>query len=519
MVGRRRTLAIVAFFVVTWLTGTIWSLATPLMEFPDEPSHVRRAAAVVRGQLTGGKQVRITENIAWLVRIPDSIAAVDRPCWIHLPSPCAEDPPGRSDVLTESPTYHARTQPVYYAVVGLATLIRPGPGSIYGMRIATAALVALLLTLAAWGALQHSRPRWLLLGLAVGVTPMTVFLAGAVNPNGPEIAAGAALWMTSLAWLAFDSSSGAKRRLVPVAVAALALVGMRGLSPAWVVLILGCAALAAGRERLRERVLNKSAAIAGAAILLGVVGSSAWTRLADTFSGRDVSYPRYLDLGAAMYDAIIRLGTYQREMIGIFGWADTSAPEHVYLVWFMVVGALVLPALSVASTRLALLLLMLIVSTALLPIILQLPAAPEVGLIWQGRYLLPFAIGIPIVAGVVLADSGRWNYAPRLDARLASLLLGLIGLAHVAAFWWALHRHVIGASGPWIGFDARWEPPGGWIAIIAVYAAVITAWLWLVSFLGRPKARGEAATSSGSADPNHTAASSGNEGTIARCAS
>ncbi len=42
---------LIAFFVVTWLLGGLWALATPVMGVPDEPAHVIKAASLVRGQL------------------------------------------------------------------------------------------------------------------------------------------------------------------------------------------------------------------------------------------------------------------------------------------------------------------------------------------------------------------------------------------------------------------------------------------------------------------------------------
>jgi hypothetical protein len=55
------------------------------------------------------------------------------------------------------------------------------------------------------------------------------------------------------------------------------------------------------------------------------------------------------------------------------------------------------------------LLLGLLALSALIPLVVQYPAAPELGLIWQGRDLLPLMVGLPLVAGLVLASSERWN--------------------------------------------------------------------------------------------------------------
>jgi hypothetical protein len=40
-------------FVVFFVLAAAWSVATPLFASPDEPSHVVRAASLVRGQILG----------------------------------------------------------------------------------------------------------------------------------------------------------------------------------------------------------------------------------------------------------------------------------------------------------------------------------------------------------------------------------------------------------------------------------------------------------------------------------
>ena len=44
-------------------------------------------------------------------------------------------------------------------------------------------------------------------------------------------------------------------------------------------------------------------------------------------------------------------GTWLQQMIGVFGWLDTLSPLLTYLVWYAVVGLLVLIALSCARRR------------------------------------------------------------------------------------------------------------------------------------------------------------------------
>lgn len=59
---------------------------------------------------------------------------------------------------------------------------------------------------------------------------MALSFAGGVNPNGVEIAAAAALWVTLMGWLVFPVRVGGVGAGVLSLVAALALVGLRQLS-------------------------------------------------------------------------------------------------------------------------------------------------------------------------------------------------------------------------------------------------------------------------------------------------
>ncbi len=103
-------------------------------------------------------------------------------------------------MLVRVPSPAGRYNPAYYAVVGIPTLVRPGEATVYVMRFLTAAIVACLLTLGVTACRELDDPRWAVVGFAAAVTPMTLFLAGSVNPSAVEIAAALALWATLLIW-------------------------------------------------------------------------------------------------------------------------------------------------------------------------------------------------------------------------------------------------------------------------------------------------------------------------------
>ena len=490
MLGPTRARSRVAtFFALTWLLGGLWALATPLGGVPDEPGHVIRAASLLRGEVTGSPEVEWKGQRVDVARVPEPFASADPPCFAYpgAPTPaCDRGSHGRGDVLAEVENPFATYNPSYYALVGLPTLVHPERASVYVMRFLTAGLVAGLLALALVALLELGAPGWALVGLAVGTTPMALFLSGSVNPNAVEIAAGIALWATLHVWFTHPLPARERSRAARAAVAAIALVSTRAFAPFFLAVIVTGALVAAGR---RPRTLltrpAKRAALAVAVVTVLAVG---WTIAAGTLSTTGNDYPEYENVRRFLYDVGLSLDDYERQMIGVFGWLDTPALEHVYVLWFGVLGLVCLAALVLGRPRHRAVVGGLVVLSVLAPIAFQWPVATELGLIWQGRYLLPVMVGLPLVSGVALAAHAGWNTV--MGSRLAlALPLAILGVLQAASFWWALHRNVIGLDETWIGFTPLWEPPLGWIPLTLAFVAAISAWTAnLAALAGRPGA-------------------------------
>lgn len=84
--------------------------------------------------------------------------------------------------------------PLHYLLVGWSSLFLGAEASIYGMRLVSAVLTAVLLTWGAFRLSQLPRRHPLTWGIAVAVTPMCLFLGATVNPQGLEIAAAFSFW-------------------------------------------------------------------------------------------------------------------------------------------------------------------------------------------------------------------------------------------------------------------------------------------------------------------------------------
>ncbi|MDJ0342897.1 DUF2142 domain-containing protein [Streptomyces sp. H10-C2] len=475
-----RTVWTLAF--ATFLTlMSAWALATPITAPPDEAAHMVKAAAVVRGGLGGEQRITETHHVGvnvsvgyTAVRVPAGYRDLDVTngayrCFRNddkLSVACRGTVATSGDtamVLTSAGTYG----PGYYLLVGWPSLWLTGEAGLYAMRLMSALLCAALLASAVVavheGATGGYSGRIALTGVLTAATPTTVYFGAVVNPNGPEIAAAVLAWAVVVR-LATDRDGlpHLRRRLVRLGAACVLLASMRALGPLWIALILAAGLLLARPGRLRRlarlRPVWLCLAVTGAAGLAAVV----WTLTADTLALPDETLSRYAPLASALKAVFDLLPSYLHQMIAIFGSLNVDAPELTYVLWWVMTGCLVVLSLAVGRRREILVLAALMAGSAFGPMALMAPQAAHLGLIWQGRYLLAVAVGVPVLAAVVLGD--RWNALPeRLRTRVPRLLTGCWALAQAGAFCWAALRYAFGRSRQFSGGALEWGPPVvGW---------------------------------------------------------
>src|SRR3954452_7948674 len=203
------------------------ALATPPFAAPDEASHYVRALGVGQGHLIGdeapGLQIGGTpRQAAWgkqLVREVEVPKGLD-----PEPYDCVREASASADCQDKArPTAHrtkATTdvgpyQPLAYVAPGLAA--RAGDSPPGADRLARAAGLAVNLALLATAALLLGAP---ILGLALAVTPMVLFLGASVTSSGFEVAAGVAF---AAAVLAIARSEPARRERILFALTGAAL--------------------------------------------------------------------------------------------------------------------------------------------------------------------------------------------------------------------------------------------------------------------------------------------------------
>ncbi len=480
LAGDRRVLW--ASFGVLWFLATVWAVANPLMASPDEPAHVVRAASLLRGQV-------LPPDGDWGsdVRVPSFYERVNAypTCYMFDPTEegvceVASDLPPTQ--LVDSATMAGKYNPLYYAVVGLPTLLPPGDGVLYLMRIVSAGLCAFLVALGLRAVAQTPAPGWAVLGVAGAVTPMVVFLSSTVNPAAVEIAAAFALWCQMLTLLRHPDPARTVGRMAWIAVSATVLLNARGLSLLYGAVIVAVAVLAAPLARTREVLLDRRTWPSFAVIVVAGLAAAAWVLGAGSLAVGGAEHPELTFLSAAK-TTLLSTPEYVTNMVGQFGWMDTNLDPTVHMAFAAAAGVALLLAAAVGSRRERWLLAALAAAVVVLPVLIHASQARSLGIIWQGRYILPVAVGVPLLAGYVLVTrlggADGTDRHPELPATLrrplVALVAGLAGVVQLAAFGQNLHRYVNGIDGSWLSLEpGAWLPPLP-IALVGLLAVVACA--------------------------------------------
>jgi hypothetical protein len=457
------------------LLQSAWILAVPPFRGSDEFDHAFRAAGVATGQWHLSEQA--SNGRGQLVRVPEDLAHAASAQCSSLPytgpDNCTpvEVRNGRALIATAAGPY----DPVFYAVIGKVAQPFHGSSALYVMRIITALLCALLLALGAGLMTRAGSGPWTTLGLVAALMPEVIYSSVIAAPDGPEMALGLVMWG---GLLAANGPNGPARSSWPLALAGVAatlLTFTRQLGPLWIAVIV-CSAVAfhgvtASRRVIKER--RGPIVISVLSVFLGGCWWALWQVIAS-----QVHQPAHLVQQSEethRWILAFNLPAWILQMIGAFPYRDQPAPLWIYPLALLVIGLFCVGAYRVSKdTRERRVVSGVVLASLLIPVGASLVLMPSYGAIWQGRYELPFVIGILPLCGLLL---DRHTFAPVEGRRLTVLSLGFLLVCHLVSVVSVMHtelgRTVSTRDSGWI------HPPIAVVGLLAIAGFVVvarTAW-------------------------------------------
>ncbi|WP_186760157.1 DUF2142 domain-containing protein [Arthrobacter alpinus] len=474
-------------FLVFAALGTLWAFATPLMAYPDEPSHAIRAAAVVRGQITA--EVGHSFGNGVHVQVPSYIANLgSQNCYVFhrdRTADCAPPIPSNDNFDAIGVTTAGGYNPMYYWLVGLPSLFMTGAPAIYAMRIVSVLFSAVFFAAGFMALAKLRKPKWPLVSATIVVTPMVLFLSSGINPNSIEIAATLAAFCALLAVL--DHAHSLRSRLPEIAIVAVStvvLANTRSVSLLWLLCAVVTALMFFGWSSLKRMLGNRNVLVAIGFAVVGVVLGLYWMAVSMNAPASSGTAPEGIinpAPGVAPYQAFItmldRTFDFLNQYIGVVGWLDTPVPSGVFGFWSMLFIATLLLSMLARPRKLTYAMLVSLAALVLVPAILQALLVTTVGFIWQGRYSMPLVLVTFVSAGMAMRT--RTFSTGRRSQSVARLLLLSAVIAHVISFLYVLRRYVVGIIdiSTWQTMISHpaWQPPLGWLVLTVLYSVMIFA--------------------------------------------
>ncbi len=483
--GRLRRLTLLAW-VWCFASFMVWSLATPLWTSPDAPAHDLMAYHAVRDLSIEKTDVfanGVTSNA--ITDVPKGLkdSSDSSGCYAFMigPADCLVAP---TDDMTLVPYVNpaGRNLPTYYLATGWPSLLVPVTLAVWADRVAAAALASLFVALAFGAVMTRTRRSVAVTGLAMAVTPMTMYLGGSVNPNTLEITTGLAIAACSVVFLQDGPESWLGRAMYRnTMIAAAVMVSIRMLAPVWVLAWVVAFALLATRRHWAY-VFSRRGLPWFCLPVVGALFDVGWTITSGITEFQ--AQPRFaysfvtnLGLSKDQIDSIT-LG----QQIGIFGWLDTPMPNGVYIQVLMVVMFLAFTSVLRLTMRQALVVVWLSVAQYVIPVVLQAVQYNTNGPVWQGRYTLPLTVMVPIF--LMMYAAPRWRATP--DRMLVwhvawtyPLAVIVLASAHFRGLVVELRRNASGLNGPTV-LSGVWQPPLGALTLLIVQAVLLLVFVVLV---------------------------------------
>ena len=442
--------------------GSVFALAQPPYGVSDEPAHAVKALATARLQLSGPEVLGQFDYPAIDYDVPLAYSSIwHMVCYssnTDATPDCAPDFPSDRTVGPVSSTA-GTYPPLYYFIVGQLGWPSPGLTGIISMRLASVVLNALVLT-ATFMALRRIASRTAATtAIFLGYTPTVLAMGSSVNPFGFEVSCFFLIWALASPMASHTTEiPRSNRRLVLLWIASLAVAFIRPMSFIWT---LGIAAILAGLSRVSSRNQPGSAATRvrqdltfALPLIVSACLSIAWWLIAAPGSSYGGSGQGFGALGRNLRYSFDRLDDYLLQLHSYFGWTEFYGPLFSLLLW--IAAFVVFSTCHPFHKRLKMALLGLVALFVAAPLALEGARATSVGFGYQGRYILPLFVGLPVLVLTFQVRHYRESTKQSRTAFILVLVATLTSTIHL------VRRYSVGLSGELLWFtESTSEPYAG----------------------------------------------------------
>ena len=476
-----------ALFFFIFSLASCWATIQPVYSVADEPQHVVKALAVSNWSFNGNRVSGQNGYPAMEFEVPVAYSnTTSRQCFfgnVDSSPKCAEEM-SKDATKTIVPSSAAEYPPLYYALVGWVGWLLPGPLGLLFMRLLTALIFSVLIGLS--GLVFTFERRFMgILALVIASTPMAMSFAGSVNPFAPEVAAAVLFWTSSSSVCRKPLDSANRKTVLALLYGAGFLFGIfRPGSFVWLlpVIVLAFIASIGPSEHSKMTWRGHPARHVIFSGLIGVLISVAWFIFG--MQGRNLggsAEPAGGSLFTNMRVSYENTDDFIRQLFGVFNWLEFYPPVVVPVLFFGLIVYMFAHAEPI-SFRVGLSLALTTLFLVFGPAFLEGARASSSGWGFQGRYLLPVAVGIPIM----IADRMSGRESPAHPTCV--LMLVAIG-AHIIALNHVMRRFFSGLSGSYIWFtNTSWSGIVGAEAVVLALLALLASSTFILFQLRKSEA-------------------------------
>jgi len=452
------------FFCAIFLILSAWAMATPLLGGPDEPQHMVKAQALVRGDFDNPFK-------------GPGIPAGAQNCYAGqrtITAECADLP--WPEMTREVETATENYPPVYHALIGPVTLVTEGKWRGYGMRFVSILACTLLMTFGMRTLLRLRSDPVVIVGALFALTPMMIHLMSTVSPSALAVATSFLLGATLFG---VRSNETVDRSLIhQLGFATNLLLLLRRDSLLWVAVIGVFGLLFVPWPRIREIATDKSMFLwiptTGVSLVLQVFlwGGESSTDFIQSGKDQNDVFAHGTWLGLA------NLNDYVSQTVGKFGWLDVELPGQLYTLLYFALGGFIFLGLVSGARRLS-------VSIGV-GMAMWVGAAAVIGYLrfpyFQGRYAIGFALCVLLACAVAISEGGL----PRkVENRFVAVFGVMFLIGQFFSYLQNIRRYAVGLSGTWFSYrDAAWSPPyfGWWLPMfILMIGLALASWMVIAS--------------------------------------